>query len=127
MSAPWTGVALVEVGLYASYGAHDARFHWATHFLLGATVALIGMALFSLRAGRPAAYPVLWVLLAHLFAMFPDLLFAAGYPHQWWMELFLLHIRSHFVVGRNLFWLATSLSAFAAYLTLLDQRVRSEA
>jgi hypothetical protein len=85
------------------------------------------MALFSLSTGRPARFPALWILLSHLFAMFPDFLFEAGYPHKWWMELFLLHIRSHFVPGRNLFWLATFLTALAAYLMVLDQRVRSEA
>ncbi len=35
---------LAEVGLYASYRGHDARFHWFTHFFVGASAALVVMA-----------------------------------------------------------------------------------
>lgn len=121
---PWLALVLVEAGLYVSYGAHDARFHWATHFLVGGTAALAAMAVFAAVTRRPARRAPVWILLAHLFAMLPDFVFEAGYPHEWWMDVFLLHIRSHFVPGRNLFWLATFLAALATYLAVLDQRVR---
>lgn len=114
----------VEVALYLSYRAHDARFHWATHFLVGSTFALLLMTAYAAARRRPARAPFLWVLVAHLYAMFPDFLFEAGRPHQWWMEVFLLHIRSHFVPGRNLFWFATFLVALAGYLVVLDRRGR---
>lgn len=106
----------VEALLYLSYRSHDARFHWATHFLVGATVALLAMAVWTYVKRRPARRPLIWVLIAHLYAMFPDFLFEAGTAHEWWMEVFLLHIRSHFVPWRNLFWLSTTLAALALYL-----------
>lgn len=124
---PWVVLAVVEILLYASYRSHDARFHWATHFLVGGTVALTAMAAWSYATRRPVRRSALWILGAHLFAMFPDFVFEAGHRHEWWMEVFLLHIRSHFVPGRNLFWLVTFLVALAAYLTVLDRRVRREA
>ena len=34
-------VVVVEVLLYVSYRSHDARFHWLTHFLVGASTALV--------------------------------------------------------------------------------------
>lgn len=96
-------------------------------FLVGGTVALAAMAAWSYATRLPVRRPELWILAAHLYAMFPDFVFEAGHRHEWWMEVFLLHIRSHFVPGRNLFWLVTFLVALAAYLTVLDGRVRREA
>lgn len=120
----WVVFAVVEVLLYASYRSHDARFHWMTHFLVAGTVALAAMGVWSYATRRPARRHALWILGAHLYAMFPDFVFEAGHRHEWWMEVFLLHIRSHLVPGRNLFWLVTFLVALAAYLTVLDHRVR---
>jgi hypothetical protein len=80
------------------------------------------MSVYAWRRRRPAPVPALWVLAAHLYAMVPDFLFEAGTAHEWWMELFLFHIRSHFVPGRNVFWLTVFLAALAAYLTVLDRQ-----
>ena len=118
----WCLVALaVEVALYLSYRGHDARFHWFTHFFVGASTALVVMAAVTVRTGRPAAYPLAWPLLGHLFAMTPDLLFTAGIAHQRWMDVFLGHITSHFVPGRNLTWYAVFLAALALYLAAVDR------
>lgn len=118
-------VIVVEVLLYASYRSHDARFHWLTHFLVGASTALVVMAAWTWFRRRPAPYPLVWVVAAHLFAMVPDFLFRAGVAHEWWMDLFLLHVRSHFVPGRNLTWLVTFGLALTAYLVTVDRRARS--
>lgn len=122
--APWLLLAVVEIALYSSYRAHSARFHWTTHFLVGATVAVSGMAAWAWVKRRPARQPALWILVAHLYAMFPDFLFEAGHAHEWWMEIFLLHIRSHFAPGRNVFWLVVFLTTLAVYLVILDGRAR---
>jgi len=118
-------VVVVEVLLYVSYRSHDARFHWLTHFLAGASTALVLMAAWTWFRRRPAPFPLVWVVVAHLFAMVPDLLFRAGVAHEWWMDLFLLHIRSHFVPGRNLTWLVVFGFALTAYLVTVDRRARS--
>ena len=96
---------LAEIGLYHSYRGHDARFHWFTHFFVGATVVLLIGALYTWRTGRPVRLPLVWILGAHAFAMFPDFLFQAGVAHYRWMDLFLGHISTHFVPGRNLLFL----------------------
>lgn len=49
---------LVEVGLYLSYRGHDARFHWFTHFFVGASAALVVMAALASRRRRPVPYPL---------------------------------------------------------------------
>lgn len=123
---PWMFLVLVELALYFSYRVHSARFHWATHFLVGASAALVAIAVWAWVTQRPVRHPALWIMVGHLYAMFPDFLFEAGHPHEWWMEVFLLHIRSHFVPGRNVFWLAVFLTALALYLVVLDRRAREE-
>ncbi len=62
-------------------------------------------------------------MLAHVFAMTPDLLFTGGYAHRRWMDLFLGHMSAHFVPRRNTTWLVVFLTVLAGYLTALD-RVR---
>ncbi|MBW3548956.1 MAG: alpha/beta hydrolase [Actinobacteria bacterium] len=111
---------LVEVALFVSYRGHDARFHWFTHFFVGASVALVVMALVARRQRRPVAYPLVWPVLGHVVAMFPDLLFAGGEAHAPWMDVFLGHISTHFVPGRNLTWFVVFLAALGLYLTQLD-------
>ena len=37
-------LTVAEFGLFATYGAHDARFHWATHFLVAVTISALVMA-----------------------------------------------------------------------------------
>ncbi len=118
------GAALVEVGLYLSYRGHDARFHWFTHFFVGASTAFLVMAAVAWKQQRPVPYPLVWPLLGHLVAMTPDLLFASGTAHQRWMDLFLGHISTHFVWGRNRTWYVAFLLALAAYLATLD-RIRT--
>lgn len=115
------GAALVEVALFVSYRGHDARFHWFTHFFVGASVVFAVGAVYTWRTRRPVHVPLLWVLLAHALAMFPDFLFQAGVAHYRWMDLFLGHISSHFVPGGNLTWLVVAATALAAYLISLDR------
>jgi len=116
----WCALAvIVEVGLYASYGHHDARFHWFTHFFVGASASLAGMAVVAWRTRRPVPLPLVWPVLAHLFAMTPDFLFAAGVAHRRWMDLFLGHISTHFVPGRNLTWYVVFAVALGVYLAVV--------
>ncbi|MDQ3570524.1 MAG: hypothetical protein M3396_07870 [Actinomycetota bacterium] len=118
----WCVIAVLgEIGLYASYRGHDARFHWFTHFFVGASLALVVMALVAARTRRPVPLPLVWPLLGHVVAMFPDFLFAGGIAHQRWMDVFLGHISTHFVPGRNLTWYLVFLACLAAYLAVLDR------
>ncbi|MDP9388091.1 MAG: hypothetical protein M3Q48_09320 [Actinomycetota bacterium] len=118
----WCVIAVVaEVALFASYRGHDARFHWFTHFFVGASVALVLMAVVAARRRRPVPLPLVWPLLGHVVAMFPDLLFTAGVAHERWMDVFLGHISTHFVPGRNLTWFVVFLAALGAYLVVLGR------
>jgi hypothetical protein len=113
----WCVLAVVvEVALFLSYRGHDARFHWFTHFFVGASVALLLMAAVTLRTRRPVPLPLVWPLAGHLFAMFPDVLFNAGAAHERWMDVFLGHVSTHYVPGRNLTWYVVFLACLAAYL-----------
>lgn len=114
----------VEVALYLTYFAHEARFHWFTHFFVGSSVALLIMAAVANLSGRPVSLPFLWPVLGHAVAMFPDFLFQAGIAHQGWMDIFLGHLSSHFIPGRNWTWYAIWLVCLAIYLGVL-QRVSS--
>ena len=51
--------------------------------------------------------------------MFPDFLFTAGMAHERWIDVFLGHISTHFVPGRNLTWFVVFLLALGAYLVVL--------
>lgn len=116
------GAVALEVALYRSYQGHDTRFHWFTHFFVGAGFALVVMAGVSWRTGRPVRRPVLWMVAGHLYAMAPDLAFsAARVPHHRWMNIFLGHISSHFTPGGNLTWLVVFLTCLAGYLTVVDR------
>ncbi len=110
-------VLAMEAALYVSYTGHDAAFHWFTHLLVGALAALILITARIWRTGRPVHHPLLQVLCWHIVAMLPDLLFIGGVPHQPWMDVFLGHISSHFVPGRNLTWLVLVAVAGAAATT----------
>lgn len=112
---------VVEVGLYLSYRGHDARFHWFTHLFVGASAALVVMAVVTTRTGRPVPYPLVWPLLGHLFAMTPDLLFVGGIVHRRWMDLFLGHISTHFVPGRNLTWYTVFVGCLGLYLLAVER------
>ena len=118
----WCALAvLVEVGLYASYRGHDARFHWFTHLFVGSSAALLAMAAAAASIRRPVPLPLAWPFVGHLVAMFPDFLFAAGYAHRRWMDVFLGHVSSHFVPGRNLTWYLVFLACLGLYLLVLDR------
>ncbi len=111
----------VELALYLSYRGHDARFHWFTHLFVGASTALVVMTAVTLRTRRPLPYPLVWPVLGHLFAMTPDLAFSGGVAHQRWMDVFLGHVSSHFVPGRNVTWYAVFLASLALYLAAVDR------
>ena len=118
----WQLVALVvaEVWLYRSYAAHVAEFHWATHFLVGLTVAGLWSAAFLLLTGRPSRWQLLAILAFHLWAMWPDLAFRAGVPHAHWMDWVALgHVSSHYVPGGDATWLVVALVVAGAYAVLL--------
>jgi len=120
----WLGAAVtvaVEVELYASYQAHEARFHWFTHFFVGGAAVLLIMAVVVVLRCRPVPLPGLWVALGHLIAMFPDFLFPAGIAHRHWMDVFLGHLSTHFMPGRNLTWYLVFLAALAGYLAVVMQ------
>ena len=123
----WCVVAvLAEVALYTSYRGHDARFHWFTHFFVGTSVALLVMAAVAAYIRRPVPLPLVWLLLAHVVAMCPDFLFTAGVAHERWMDVFLGHISTHFVPGRNLTWFAVFLLSLAVYLAAVARYSAAE-
>ena len=121
----WQLAVLVvgELVLYASYATHEARFHWATHFLVGLTVAALWRALFLLVAARPTRFQLLSILGFHLWAMWPDLLFRVpGVPHYGWMDwLALGHVSSHYLPGGDTSWLVIALLASGGYALLLQR------
>ncbi|MDQ6874713.1 MAG: hypothetical protein M3042_06570 [Actinomycetota bacterium] len=116
--------AATEAFLFITYRGHDAPFHWFTHFLVGGSVALIGMIVWVVQERRRVRAAAIWVVLGHLVAMFPDFLFAAGIAHQRWMDAFLGHITSHYIPGGNATWYAIFLGALAGYLAA-DARLQS--
>lgn len=122
---------VAEIALFASYGAHEARFHWATHFLVALGFAALLLLARLILTGAPGPrYLLLFVLGLHLFAMAPDLLFRAGIPHSGWMNLFLGHIAVHHMPGGDGTWLLIALictAAFVAGLTLWLRARRAEA
>ncbi len=113
-----------ELLLFLSYRGHDARFHWFTHFFVGASVALIIMSIITWRARRAVRLPLLWIFLAHLFAVFPDLLFSrfniAHATNR--SDFFLLHIHSHFIPGRNITWYLIFITTLGLYLSVINER-----
>ena len=116
---------LAEIGLYFSYQHHDARFHWFLHFFVGTSTALLVMSVVTWRNRRAVRFPLVWILVGHLFAMVPDGLFKFfGIIHREWMDVFLLHITAHFIPGRNLTWYAVFLVSVAVYLAVVVGRAR---
>lgn len=113
--------ALVEILLYLSYRGHDARFHWFTHFFVGAAFALVLMTALAALRGRPVPLPLVWPVLAHAYAMFPDFLFVQGVAHCRWMDIFLGHISTHFIWGGNVTWYVVFAVALGAYVVTVDR------
>lgn len=123
----WCALAVgVEVVLYVSYFAHEARFHWFTHFFVGASAALVVMTVIAWRTRRPVPLPLVWPILGHLVAMFPDFLFEAGIAHRRWMDVFLGHLSTHFIPGRNWTWYGVFLVCLALYLWVSSQQDRTQ-
>jgi len=110
-----------EAALYGVYAARDARFHWFTHLFVGASTALLVMSALAAHRRRPIPLPLLWTVLAHLYAMTPDFLFADHVSHQRWMDVFLGHISSHLIPGRNLTWYSIFLLALGCYLIVVGR------
>ena len=117
-------VVAAEIVLYASYASHDARFHWATHFLVALLVTALWQSLHLLVAARPARGQLATVVVLHLWAMWPDLLFRVGVPHYHWMDwLALGHVSSHYLPGGDTSWLVLALLGAGAYAVLLARWV----
>jgi len=114
-----TGLTVTEVFLYRSYGAFDSSFHWAAHFLVGLLSASAVLAAYLLVAARPAPGQVVVILLFHVYAMAPDLLFRIGIPHAQWMNVFLGHVAVHYLPGGDRTWLVLSALAALGYVVLL--------
>lgn len=119
-------LVLAELALFASYRAHDARFHWATHFLVGlAFTSLLLLARLMLTGAPGPRFLLLTVLAFHLYAMAPDLLFRAGVPHDRWMNVFLGHVAAHYVPGGDGAWLAVALTLAGLYVAALTCWLRA--
>ncbi len=116
IAAAWAAAVAAEALLFLTYQAHEARFHWFTHFYAGGSVALVAMAIWRIRTGSPVRRPLMWPILFHVVAMFPDFLFAFGIAHRRWMDVFLGHLSIHFVPGRNWTWYLIFLCTLAGYL-----------
>ena len=129
---PWSlAVQLVllvvaEVALYASYDVHDARFHWATHFLVALSVASLVLLLRLLVTGVPGPRLLLPAVLGfHLFAMAPDLLFRGGVPHYRWMDVFLGHVAVHSLPGGDGSWVVIALGCLGLWVAALTAWLRA--
>ena len=113
-------LVLAEILLFKSYGAHDARFHWATHFLVGLGFAALWCLTRLLLTGAPGPRWLLMTVLGfHLYAMLPDLLFRGGVPHYRWMDVFLGHVASHYVPGGDLTWFVVATLCTGSYVAAL--------
>ena len=112
---------VIEIELLRTYLAHDGVYHWFTHYFVGASVALAAMAVVTLRRRRAVAYPLVWILIGHLYAGLPDLFFMDSVPHQRWQDIFFAHVSSHFVPGRNLTWAVIFSLALGGYLFAVDR------
>jgi len=118
-------LVVAEVALFRSYGTFDSSFHWAAHFLVGVIGASVFLSAWLLVASAPARFQVVVLLLFHLYAMFPDLLFRAGVPHSPWMNVFLGHIAVHYIWGGDRTWLVLALAAYGGYAVLLSLWLRA--
>lgn len=108
------GVA-TEAALFRTYRANDARFHWYVHFLTAGQVTLHALA-WRRRRGLRVPDVVGSVVAVHLVAVVPDVLFMGGRAHRRWMDVFVGHISSHRMPGRNTTWYVLFLLALADYL-----------
>ena len=121
-SLRWQLVALVlgEALILTSYALTDALFHWSTHFLVGLTAAAVYNLLVLTIRGTPAPGQLATVLVLHLVAMAPDLVFPLGIPHLAWMDVFLGHNSAHYFPGGDAGWLAVALATTTLYVAVLS-------
>ena len=119
-------LVVAELALYASYDVHDARFHWATHFLVALAFASLVLLLRLLVTGVPGPRLLLSAVLgSHLFAMAPDLLFRGGVPHYRWMDVFLGHVAVHYLPGGDGTWLVIALVCLGLWVAALTAWLRA--
>ena len=119
-------LVVAEIALYASYDVHDARFHWATHFLVALAFASLVLLVRLLVTGVPGPRLLLPAVLGfHLFAMFPDILFRGGVPHYRWMDVFLGHITVHYLPGGDGSWLIIALTSLGLFVGALTGWLRA--
>jgi hypothetical protein len=121
-SLRWQLVALVlgEAVILSAYALTDALFHWSTHFLVGLTAAAVYNLLVLAIRCTPAPGQLASILVLHLVAMVPDLVFPLGVPHLQWMDVFLGHNSAHYVPGGDAGWLAIALTATTVYVAVLS-------
>lgn len=124
-ASPFSLPLVAEVLLFTSYRGHDAGFHWSTHFLVGLAAAALWNLGWLFVAAVPARAQVLSVLAFHLFAMFPDLLFRGGIPHDGWMNLFFGHVAVRYVPGGDDTWLVLALAVSGLYAAALSAWLRA--
>ena len=117
-SALWIlAYAAAEGLLFLSYERREASFHWFIHYFAGAVFALLAMSIYTSINKRPIRLPLLWLLTAHLIAMMPDFMFSIlKIAHARWMDIFMLHVSSHFIPGRNATWYVLFLLSLGTYL-----------
>ncbi|MDQ6748235.1 MAG: hypothetical protein M3010_09060 [Candidatus Dormibacteraeota bacterium] len=118
------GVALpllAEGAFLQRYAAQGAAWHWYIHLFTGATLALLLMAFWTRRHHRPVPYPLVWVVLAHIYAAVPDILIPESIPHQHWQDVFVAHVASHYAPGRGATLLVVASLALGGYLLTLDR------
>jgi len=119
-------LVVAEVALYASYDVHDARFHWATHFLVALAYASLILFVRLLVTGAPGPRLLLPAVLGfHLFAMTPDIVFRGGVPHYLWMDVFLGHITAHEMPGGDGSWLVIALTCLGLFVGALTAWLRA--
>lgn len=121
----WGLFTAVEAFLYVSYRLNNGSFHWFLHFFVGASTALIVMGLITTLSDLIVRHPLVWIFIGHVIAMFPDILWNFSVAtHQPWMDVFLGHIMTHFIPGRNWTWYGIFLMSLGFYLY---QRTTKEA
>ena len=111
----------VEVALFEAYRREASLFHWFTHLYAGGAAAAVVGAAVAWRRRRPVGRLWVWVVVGHAIAAFPDVLFRAGVAHQRWMDVFVAHVSSHQIAGREATLLALFLATLALYGVVVDR------
>lgn len=110
-----------EAAIVAVYWKPDSLFHWSIHFLVGLTAAAVWNLAVLLVLDRPAPGQLASILVLHLIAMAPDILFGFDVPHHAWMDLFLGHISVHYTPGQDRTWLVIALLSAGLYIIFLSR------